>query len=146
MQDPVAAEVEGQWFDEAGNPLPDGSNGQPFVMSVSEGPDHCGITSLSIAHLAWPIGTSFTEPDEAGINNRQYIRDPQGLGWAASPTAAFEAGGSLPSDASFTGYRRGEWQLWVAPSDQDEAIYMVRGEPAAGGTWERWPQGQIGCD
>ena len=142
-QDAVAAEVEGQWFDEAGKALPDGSNGGPFVMSVYEGPDHCGMTSLSIASLAWPIGTSFTQPDEAGVNNRQYIRDPQGLGWA--PTTPFETGKALPDDASFTGYQRGEWQLWVAPSDQDEAIYMVRGDPAAGGTWERWPRGRVGC-
>jgi Immunoglobulin-like domain of bacterial spore germination len=144
-QDPVAAEVEGQWFDEAGKALPDGSNGGPFVMSVYEGPDHCGMTSLSIASLAWPIGTSFTRPDEAGINNRQYIRDPQSLGWT-SPTAPFDAGDKLPDDASFTGYQRGDWQLWVAPSDQNEAIYMVHGDPAAGGTWERWPRGRIGCD
>ncbi len=57
----------------------------------------------------------------------------------------FEVGGTIPDDAAFRGFQRGAWQLWVAPSDQDEAIYMVRGDPATGSTWERWPAARSGA-
>jgi hypothetical protein len=44
--------------------------------------------------------------------------------------------------------RRGDHELWIAPSDADDAVYVVNGDPAAGGTWERWPRADdpILCD
>lgn len=135
--DPVAAEVEGQWFDAAGEPLPD------LVMTVSEGPDHCGWTSATFLHLAWPIGTDTSGQEDRW---RQFIRDPQGL-FTERLAVPFEVGAPLPDDATPFGYTRGEWQLWIAPSDQDEAVYLVRGDPESGGVWERWPRttAPVGC-
>jgi hypothetical protein len=143
-EDPVAAEVEGTWTDASGEPLPDGSGNAPLVMRVSEGPDHCGWTSVTFLLLAWPIGSASAGPGE---DLRQYLRDPQGL-LTDSQAVTFESRGELPDDAVPTGYQRGEWQLWIAPSDQDEAVYVVKGDPNAGGTWERWSRTTVpvGCD
>ncbi len=144
-EDPVAEAVEGPWTDEQGNPLADGTDrGNDYALTIHtlEGADHCGLTSVTFLHLAWPLGTTTTDSGET----RQYVRDPHEV-LAGLMSAPFESGTRLPDDAAATGYHRGDWELWVAPSDVDEAVYVVNGDPDAGGTWERWPRSTepIGC-
>ena len=144
-QDPVAEAIEGVWTDADGDPLPDGtdrSDGYPLTMHVFEGPDHCGWTSASFVHLAWPLGTVTRTGDDV----RQYLRDPEGL-FTDVLRSPFGSTGSFPDDAEPTGFSRDGWELWVAPSDEDRAVYGVSGDPRNGGTWERWPRANemIGC-
>jgi hypothetical protein len=49
----------------------------------------------------------------------------------------------FPNDAEYTGYHRGDWQLWRSPGDVDRAVYLVAGD----GVVERWPRAEqlIAC-
>jgi hypothetical protein len=133
--DPIAGSLEGEWTDPNGDPVPDGLPSGPLVLHTFEGAEHCGWTSMTFLHLSWPVGA------EDGPF-RQYARDPMDL-FAEVP---FVPAATLPADANETGYQRGDWELWVADSDSD-GIYLVRGDPAGGGTVERWPRtSPILCD
>jgi hypothetical protein len=137
-EDPVAAAVEGVWSDADGNPLPDGTDPSTdfsLVMHVTEGPDHCGWTSVTFMNLGWPLGTQTEPPGDF----RQYVRDPDGLLSSALRTP-FGSDGDLPADVAPSGFSRGDWELWTSPSDVADAVYVVNGDPRAGGTWERWPR------
>ena len=145
-EDPVAAAVEGVWSDADGNPLPDGTDASTdfgLVMHVTEGPDHCGWTSVTFMNLGWPLGTQTEPPGDF----RQYVRDPDGV-LSSSLRTPFGSDGDLPADVAPTGFHRGDWELWTAPGDVADAVYVVEGDPRAGGTWERWPRATdiIGCD
>jgi hypothetical protein len=144
--DPVAEAVEGTWQDADGTPLPDGTDAADdfaLVIHTLEGPDHCGWTSVTFLHLGWPLGTRTEPPGDF----RQYLRDPQGV-LRERLVTPFGADGAFPADAEPTGFHRGGWELWTAPSDVDEAVYVVEGDPRAGGTWERWPRTTeiVACD
>jgi immunoglobulin-like protein involved in spore germination len=143
-EDPVATAVEGDWTAPDGTVTPNGEPGGPLVLHAFEGPEHCGWTSITFMHLGWPVGTA---TDGFTDGTRQYLRDPQGL-LGSMTNGAFRRDASLPEDAVDTGYHRGDWQLWVAPSDADRALYVVNADPAAHGVIERWPRatGFIGCD
>lgn len=135
-EDPVAAAVEGVWSDANDDPVSDGSfSDGPLVLSISEGPDHCGWTSVTFMSIAWPPGSA------SGSNgrDRQYLRDPSGV-LSESTAGPLAPSATLPGDAAYTGLHRGDWQLWVAPSDADTAVYIVNADPAARGVVERWPR------
>jgi hypothetical protein len=131
--DPVADGVEGAWTDASGAEVPDGDPGEGLVLHTLEGADHCGWTSVTFMHMGWPVGSVVEKAGEA----RQYVRDPQGL-VGAFTSAPFDADATLPDDAAATGFRHGAWELWTAASDEDEAVYVVNGDPSAGGSVERW--------
>jgi hypothetical protein len=79
--------------------------------------------------LGWPLGT---RPATAA-GARQYVRDPRhGL---ASRLPALVLKANLPADAGPTGYAYGPVQLYLAPFDQDRAVYLVLGDSV-----ERWPR------
>jgi hypothetical protein len=63
-----------------------------------------------------------------------YIRDPQGV-YSAKYRDVWVRNATLPADAKPTGYRLGPIELYLSPTDQDEAIYVVA--PAGA---ERWPR------
>jgi hypothetical protein len=94
------------------------------------GPDHCGWQRATMLQIGWPPGTVA----ETAAAARQYVRDPLGV-----VSVRFRDGlvrnARLPADARPTGYRLGSIELHLAPSDQDEAIYVVA--PAGA---ERWPR------
>ncbi len=103
------------------------------VVPLSEivaaaGPEHCAWQSATVLTLGWPLGTR--PPTAAGA--RQYIRDPRHV--LASRLPALELEATLPADASQTGYAYGPVRLYLASSDQDEAVYLVLGDSI-----ERWP-------
>jgi hypothetical protein len=67
---------------------------------------------------------------------REYVRDPAGEflgnGWLTEP---YDGGAGLPADADDTGWTNGNIDLWLSPSEQERAIYLVRGDVV-----ERWPR------
>ena len=74
---------------------------------------------------------------------RQYVRDPSG-GIVTGNGHPFDATAQLPESARFSGYRRGDAELWVG-SDADEFVYLVFDDHA-----ERWPRtfdpSSVGCE
>jgi hypothetical protein len=80
-------------------------------------------------HLGWPPGA--VSESAGGI--RQFIRDPAGvIGYGVRGKLAIAV--DLPDDARDTGYRNGELELWLAPSDPG-AAYLRAGDDV-----ERWPR------
>ncbi|MBA3690553.1 MAG: Gmad2 immunoglobulin-like domain-containing protein [Actinobacteria bacterium] len=143
-EDPVAAAVEGDWTAPDGTVAPNGLSGAPLVLHTFEGAEHCGWTSVTFMSMGWPIGTEVASEGDAF---RLYIRDPQGV-LGTTTSGVFRAHATLPEDAVDTGYHRGDWQLWIAPSDADQAVYVVNADPAARGVVERWQHSTQfpGCD
>lgn len=99
-------------------------------LTTAAGPDHCGWRSATFLTIGWPSGTVSKTSAEA----RQYIRDPHG-DVRTDLRDRFRANTPLPSDARPTGHRHGSLEIYVSPSDQDDAIYIV----GPGGA-ERWPR------
>ena len=141
--DPIAAAVTGDWTAPDGSTAPNGIDGdERLVMHSYQGAEHCGWTSATLLSLGWPVGTETANGDRA----RQYVRDPQGI-FSSSIAGSFDGDATLPDDAADTGYHRGDWQLWVAPSDADRAVYLVNADPASH-VVERWARAVdvIACD
>ena len=111
------------WVDRGGNEL------QAEVVSVYHGSRDCfdGVTFL---HLGWPPGTA--SRFQNGPHVRQYVRDPEGTFPRGELAGPYSGNASLPPDARDTGFRAGEWRLWVAPGGR--AVYL-----AADRRVERWP-------
>jgi hypothetical protein len=135
----AADAFEGPWTAPDGREVPS-DPGRGTELAVTEGPDHCGWTSATFLHLGWPVGTVATDPDRV----RQYVRDPQGL-FADQLVAPFEPDAALPDDAADTGYHRGPIELWISPSDRDEAVYVVNVDTDVVERWTR-PIVAFGCD
>lgn len=147
-EDPIATAVTGDWTAPDGSTAPNGIVGDGrLVMHSYEGAEHCGWASATIISLSWPVGTETS----GGEHTRQYVRDPQGIfsmSFVATRIAgSFDGDATLPDDAADTGYHRGDWQLWVAPSDAGRAVYLVNADPAAQ-VVERWARAVdvIACD
>jgi hypothetical protein len=102
----------------------------PEELVTAAGPAHCGGQSATYLTIGWPLGTVSTTSAQA----RLYIRDPNGV---VSPSYRQLLGlhATLPSDARPTGYSYGSIKLYLSPSDQDQAIYVIG--PAGA---ERWPR------
>lgn len=105
---------------------------KPEELGTIAGPAHCEWQSATLLHIGWPVGTLSTSSAQA----RQYIRDPRGV-VRAMLRDSLELRAKLPSDARPTGYMYGSIQIYVSPSDQDDAIYVV-GPNAS----ERWPRSE----
>jgi hypothetical protein len=108
---------------------PDGDEVDEKVLSTGTG---CPEDTVFL-HLGWPFGTpaQLRAPPA-----RQYIRDPSGY-----HVTGFDANAEVPDSARFSGYRRGDAELWLG-RDADEFVYVVYDDHA-----ERWPRsGYIGCD
>lgn len=99
-------------------------------LVTAAGPDHCGWQSATFLTIGWPPGTKAATFAHA----RMYIRDPLGV-VRSSYRDALVLRATLPKDARATGYRHGVLEIYVSPSDQDEAIYVVSPSGA-----ERWPR------
>lgn len=83
--------------------------------------DHRGA-----AHCDWESATFIR------IDDRQYVRDPQGVLGTFGFLSTYSADAELPGDAAPTGYRHGDREIWSIPDDT--AIYVVSPDAA-----ERWP-------
>ncbi|HEV2251265.1 MAG TPA: hypothetical protein VGT60_12245 [Candidatus Limnocylindria bacterium] len=101
-----------------------------FELDTIAGPSHCHWETATMLFIGWPPGTVSTS--SAGA--RTYIRDPQGV-YAPAYRDRLDLHATLPADATPTGYRLGPIELYLSPTDQDEAIYVVAPSGA-----ERWPR------
>jgi len=99
-------------------------------LVTAAGPDHCHWGSATLLTIGWPPGS----PLGPGSGLRIYIRDPNGV-IGTSFRELLELHATLPSDARSIGYRHGPLEVFVSPSDQDRAIYVVAPSGA-----ERWPR------
>ncbi len=108
----------------------DGHQVKPEEMGTSAGPAHCGWQSATFLGIGWPVGTL----SASAAQLRQYIRDPRGS-VRADLRDRLGLGVVLPTDARTTGYRYGRIEVFLSPTDQDQAIYLV-GPSAV----ERWPR------
>jgi hypothetical protein len=93
------------------------------IVRSGPGPAHCGWDSA-----IW-----------LDVGGNLYFRDPAGVmdEWSTTP---FEPDADLPAGAVDTGFRTGEWSLWLDP---DGDAYLV-----SSATIERWPRSTdpfIGC-
>ena len=110
--------------------LRDGRVVSGFEVGTFAGPDHCGWQSATFLIIGWPAGTVSRTIDEA----HQYVRDPHGA-VKTSLRDRLVLRAALPLGARPTGYRHESIELYLSPSDQDDAIYVV----GPGGA-ERWPR------
>ena len=108
----------------------DGRAVSPEEMDTIAGPSHCGWQSATMMFIDWPPGSAPT----TYFTGRLYIRDPEGV-YGVRFRDRLGRNVTLPADARATGYRLGAIEVYVSPSDQDEAIYVVSPRDA-----ERWPR------
>jgi hypothetical protein len=93
------------------------------------GPEHCG----------WEAATFIA------FRDGQYVRDESGSVTRLADVT-YDPSATLPQDARFTGWHRGDHELWVSPSEFDEEfgvyrnIYIVRPD-----TVQRLPHFDLGC-
>jgi hypothetical protein len=89
----------------------------------------CNQGHAAILTIGRPLGTRI-DP----LVRWEYVRDPAGEfeahGWLRS---AYDGDGALPAAASYTGWTNGNIELWIAPEQLDEAVFIVRGKIV-----ERW--------
>lgn len=92
----------------------------------------CGESRVAVLNLGVPLGTP-RDPLDA----HRYFRDPLGQAFKRGLLdEKWTKGVKLPDDAQDTGWTNGNMDLWVSPSELEEAVYVR----TAGG-FERWPRG-----
>lgn len=99
------------------------------VVSVIRGPEHCGWDSALLLGVGWPLGTNAV----ATTDLIEFVRDPDGV-LPGRKQGSFAAHVQVPDDAVFSGYQKGELQLWLPSANPPGEAYLVLGEMA-----ERWP-------
>lgn len=106
-------------------------------LSLAAGPEHCGWQEAT--YLA---GQGLTAPcDQLG---RLWVRDPKGvLDFYPRAQEEVRAQAELPNDARWTSYAQDGVELWIAPSDNADYIYLVN--TANRDDIERWVRGGGGC-
>lgn len=103
------------------------------ALNVIRGPQHCGWESAAILHVGWPLGRE----SEDNSQSRQYVRDPQGALPRDVVSTPPDLAAVLPEDAEASGFVTDGLELWISPSEVDEAVYLV----TEGGA-ERWPRAE----
>jgi hypothetical protein len=108
-------------------------NGKPVryeELGTSAGPNHCNWQSATILTIGWPLGTVSANAGQA----RFYIRDPKGV-MQGTYKDRLVKNAHLPANARPTGYKLGNIELYLSPSDQDQSVYLATSAGA-----ERWPR------
>jgi hypothetical protein len=114
-------------------------NGQPVPESelvLARGDAHCGAEDTAY------IGGAALGTNGGDAFRSVWSRDPNGV-INETTRDGFRARAELPPDAAFTGYTQGAVELWVAPSDRGEYVYLVNAENRS--DVERWVAGGGGC-
>ena len=101
----------------------------PEELMTSAGPGHCDWQSAVFMSVGWPVGTVARRATEA----HRFIRDPNGV-VSRELRNALTTAIDLPADARDTGYRNGDLELWLSPTDPDSAYLRVNEDV------ERWPR------
>lgn len=106
------------------------------VLAERTGPEHCDWEETRVLITGSPLGSRYVN----STSDIEYVRDPDGQYGVPEFVEGFQILESLPSDAIDTGFRHGDRQLWLSPSDPN-AVYIQDGQ-----TVERWPEGTVpGC-
>lgn len=126
------ASLDGPWFDRQNRVVPDG--GRPdrdLVLNVWA--DSCQANDVFFMDLSQPVGSVARK---GGDQVWLYVRYPDRLeDYQVGVRGSFLEEAPLPPDAYDTGFHRGDWRLWVSPSQIEQYIYVVNGDKA-----ERWPR------
>jgi hypothetical protein len=111
---------------------PGGDIADPNVIALWQPSCRPNVPFLQVG---WPIGAPSTEFD----NTRRFVGDVQGvLDRSHGVVSAFDADADLPPDATATGYRTDDFELWLSPTTGDAAAYL-RFEDHV----ERWPAANL---
>lgn len=105
-----------------------GERASEFEITTIAGPDHCGWGSAAVMFIGWPPPRLAPTADDA----RQFVRDPNGV-MGRRFREDLRRAVRLPPDARSTGFRHGDIEVFVSPSD-DTGIYVVSPRDV-----ERWP-------
>lgn len=121
------------WTTGNGTPVP------PSIIQLRTGAPHCGWEDVWFLTIGNPVGSERQEPPPF-----QFIQDPDGQIPAGRLADEFDADVELPLDAEFTGFVTEGDQLWVSPSQFDEAVYMLNQLSQV----EKWPRAEpsLVCD
>lgn len=105
-------------------------------LVLAAGPEHCAWQDSAAIG-----GKALSAPrDEVGPH---WVRDPKGvLVFDPRAKAEFRSPAQLPSDAAWTGYAQDGVELWVAPSDSADYVYLLNSADRS--DTERWVRGG-GC-
>jgi hypothetical protein len=103
------------------------------VLAERVGPEHCNFQDTRVLIMGQPLGARHT----SRADTVEYVRDPKGSYGKPAFVSGFSANATLPSGARDTGFRQGERELWLDPTD-DSAVYV---KSSAG--VERWPRGEV---
>lgn len=106
----------------------EGEPATQLEITTIAGPDHCGWGSAAMMFIGWPPPRTAPTADYA----RQFVRDPNGV-LGRRFRDDLRRGVTLPADARSTGFRHGDIEVFISPSD-DAGIYLVSPRDA-----ERWP-------
>jgi hypothetical protein len=94
------------------------------TLTEQQGPDHCGWQSATFVYY----------------EGNRYVHDPEGV-FSMSDGGiemTYEEDVALPDDATFTGFKKGDAELWEAPGL--EAVFVKTDEGV-----EQWPLTESGC-
>lgn len=111
----------------------DGTEVSRDELVLAAGAEHCDWEDS-----AFIAGEALEAPrDERGL---LWVRDPRGvLDHDPRAQAEFRSPAALPADAEWTGYVQDGVELWAAPSDKADYVYLVnRGDRQ---DVERWVRG-----
>lgn len=105
------------------------TNAGGLILRDSPGAEHCGWQQARLMHIG------------DGDQTRQYIGDPLGIMPGGSLLEPYDGDATLPEDATASGYRNGDLELWFVPDGR--AVFVV-----GPGRVELWPRSDppIGCD
>ena len=115
----------GTWYDRDGSPVPEGN---PLVLHLWRGSDHCDWQDSLFVAIAWPLSRPVPGSYMGSPRTRVYVWHPNGV---ESPTTLATTPSivqAMPADARDSGIHRGPWRLWISPSMSKTAIFMTDGD------------------
>jgi hypothetical protein len=113
--DAVFTDDDRVWANEAG-----------AILREQGGPAHCGWEEVRFLRI----------PE--GAVSHQYIGDPLGIMPPAALDEPYDGDATLPADATASGYRNGDLELWFVPDGR--AVFVVGSDRV-----ELWPRSGVGC-
>jgi hypothetical protein len=109
------------------------ANGEGMILLDSPGPDHCGWAAARAMNI--PETLPFWGSVHSGSD---YWADPTNVLPSGEFAEPYNGDAELPPDATDSGYRHGDLELWFVPDGR--AVYIAWPDHV-----ELWPSGVIGC-
>ena len=102
------------------------ANDAGAILREQAGPAHCGWQDARFLFI------------NEGAQGRQYVGDPVGVMPAGTLEEPYDGDATLPEDATASGYRNGDLELWFVPDGR--AVFVVGSDRV-----ELWPRSDAGC-